>query len=444
MKKIFLIATLVAVAVMLNPLQASADNRAKNRQEVINRNHGFYKDILMDSGVGLSSRRTLPAASSLGLEMEYFETPPKKVMTEEDKAYQTYVICGGEDDTNGWLLYPDGAPRYRMIFVNGGNAKVHANSLPKEGRDRIVEYVKNGGSYVGCCAGAYFGSAGGYSSLTKKSRHTQLYIGVWPGYTHSTNVRKTPFPLTIPKRSPLLKYYDFGGDNIVDKVYHNGGCFAYDGDVKPSPKGTEALALYRSHGTPKIDIYGKTGIWAYKANAKSGRVVLCGSHPEGVKKGERLELMSSMVLYAMDGNPTPQPKGVLKSGQVREMNKRTEDKAPEYTRIGDKQYHHFEVKVPRKCKQLKVKLAGYEGENGYDLTLCAKRGELAYKDNTSHKAISKGCDKEFTVNKPKAGKWYVSVLCETTVETEKGRNGTTYVGNKGVLNGVPYKVSVEY
>ena len=74
MKKIFLIATLVAVAVVLNPLQASADNRAKNRQEVINRNYGFYKDILMDSGVGLSSRRTLPAASSLGLEMEYFKS----------------------------------------------------------------------------------------------------------------------------------------------------------------------------------------------------------------------------------------------------------------------------------------------------------------------------------------------------------------------------------
>ena len=443
MKKIFLIAALAAVVVLSNPLQVSADNRAKNRQEVLNRSRGYYKDVLMDSGVGLACRRTLPAASSLGLEMEYFETPPKKVMTEEDRIYQVNVILGTEEDTNGWLLYPDGAPRYRMVFVNGGSAKTHAKSFPKEGRDRFVEFVKNGGSYVGTCAGAYFGSAGGYSSLKHKSRNTEWFVGVWPGYAHSTNVTKTRLTLTIPKRSPLLKYYDFGGDNAVE-VYHNGGCFAYDGNAKPAPNGTESLATYRTHGTPKIDIYGRTDIWAYKANAKSGRVVLCGSHPEGAKKGERLELMSAMVLHAIDGNPIPQPKGVLKSGQVREMNKRTEDKAPEYTRIGDKQYHHFEVKVPRKCKQLKVKLAGYEGENGYDLTLCAKRGELAYKDNTSHKATSKGCDKEITIEKPKAGKWYVSVLCETTVETEVGKNGYSYVGNKGVLNGVPYKVSVEY
>ena len=443
MKKNFLIATLVAVAVVLNPLQASADNRAKNRQEVINRNHGFYKDILMDSGIGLTSRQELPASEALNLQMEYFEGPRKKA-TEEDKAFQVSVVAGNEDDTNGWLMYPDGAPRFRMLYVNGGNARVHATSLTKKGRDRICEYIKNGGSYVGTCAGAFFASAGGYSSKRNKTRNTKLYIGIWPGYTHSTGLSKSNTGMTITKRSSLLKYYDFGGDKFVDKVRHNGGCYVYDGDVKPSPKGTEVLALYHYNDTERVHIDGKPAIWAYKANAKSGRVVLCGSHPEGVKNGERLELMSSMVLYAMDGNPAPKTKGVLKSGQVREMNKRTEDADPEYTRIGDKQYHHFEVKVPRKCKQLKVKLAGYDGENGYDLTLCAKRGELAYKDNTSHKATSKGCDKEFTVNKPKAGKWYVSVLCETTVETEKGKNGTTYVGNKGVLNGVPYKVSVEY
>ena len=444
MKKIFAIVAVVALAVSLTTTEASArPTREQNRQEVLNRGRGYYKDILMDSGVGLACRRTLPVADALGLEMEYFLTPPKKEMIEEDQIYQVNVVLGTEEDTNGWLLYPDGAPRYRMIFVNGGSAGYHARSFPEEARNRFVQFVNNGGSYVGTCAGAYFGSAGGYSSIKHKSRNTHLYLGVWPGYTHSTNIRKTRIPLAIPKRSPLLKYSDFGSDNIVE-VYHNGGCFYYDGNAKPAPDGTESLATYNTHGTPKVDVYGKTDIWAYKANAKTGRVILCGSHPEGAKKGERLELMSAMVLYAIDGNSAPQVKGTLKGGQVREMNKRTEDNDPKNTRIGDKQYHHFLVNVPRKCKQLKITLEGYEGENGYDLFLSAQRNGFAYTDTAFDKVVSAGCDKVLVIDKPKAGKWYVSVFCDTTVDTETGRNGFMYVGNKGVLNGVPYKVSVEY
>ncbi|MBR4968671.1 MAG: hypothetical protein IKY57_00750, partial [Alistipes sp.] len=188
----------------------------------------------------------------------------------------------------------------------------------------------------------------------------------------------------------------------------------------------------------------KLAIWGYKPNKNSGRAVLCGSHPEGVKEGERLELMAAMVLYAMDGNAKPQPKGVLVDGKVREMKKRTEDNVPAYTRIGDRQYHHFEVDVPAKCKKMVVSLAGYDGERDYDLVLYAKQGELAFENNSTVKAKAKACDAELVVKKPKRGKWYVSAHCKTTVEAKVGEKGTYYEGNLSVLNGVPYKISVRY
>jgi len=163
-----------------------------------------------------------------------------------------------------------------------------------------------------------------------------------------------------------------------------------------------------------------------------------------VKEGERLEYMSAMMLYAMDGNPAPKIKGVLEANEVREMNRRTEDKNPDFTRIGDKQYHHFSIDIPKRCRRAVVSLEGYEGEDNFDLLLCAKRGELAFSDNTTQKSSDKGCSKNLTIVKPKAGRWYVSVLCNTTVTATTGKFGTEYSGRTDVLNGVPYKISVKY
>uniref|UniRef100_UPI00405657DE BPL-N domain-containing protein n=1 Tax=Alistipes sp. TaxID=1872444 RepID=UPI00405657DE len=446
MKKLLIVAAIMATTSVLLPAQATASSkRDKARQAVLDRGRGYYKDIFMNSGIGLTSRRDLPVSESLKLSMEYFEGPDRRhKSTPQDSLLQANVFYGYEDDTNGWLLYPDGAPRFRMLYMNGGSAIKHAKSLTKEARDNVYKYVANGGSYVGTCAGAFFSSAGGYNAKRNKTRYTSYYIGLWPGYTHSTGLRKATTGMDIARRSPMLRYYDFGGDKFVKDVRHNGGCYAYDGERKPMPEGTEILAYYNFNDTEKVKIDGKPSVWAFKRGKESGRAILCGSHPEGVKSGERLDFMAAMVLYAMDGNPAPKPKATLKSGEVREMNKRTEDNDAAFTRIGDRQYHHFVVNVPRKCQKLEIALEGYEGGEKYDLTLCANYKELAYTDQAVKKVVSNGCTKTLTIDAPKAGRWYISVLCETTVSTDIGNNGTIYTGDLSVLNGVPYKISVKY
>lgn len=82
---------------------------------------GFYKDIFMSGGANLTSRKTLHAAESLGLTYEYYAG--------KDPVQQNKLLIGTADDENGLLLYPDGQPRFRMLYVNGGAATKHGMSL---------------------------------------------------------------------------------------------------------------------------------------------------------------------------------------------------------------------------------------------------------------------------------------------------------------------------
>jgi len=440
MKKLLFILSLAALVGIASPVDAAPRGKAKARAEVLKRNQGYYKDVFMDGGIFLTSRTTLPAADFLGLQWEFFIAGrKKKELTKVDTLLQIKTFCGCEEDTNGKLLYPDGAPRYRMIYVNGGRAGSHGRSMTPEGKAQMLRYVAAGGGYVGTCAGAYIASSGS----GKKLRFAKEYYGMWPYCVYGTRLSKSKTDMSVERKSPLLRYFDFGGDKRVNDVFHNGGCYTKDEDFKAIPGVIEPLTRYIFTNTKKVKIDGQISAWAYKKDKQTGRVVSCGSHPEGVKEGERLEYMASMMLYAMDGNPAPKVKGELKAGEVREMNKRTEDKNPDYTRIGDKQYHHFELQVPKKCQRAIVTLEGYEGENNFDLVLCAKRGELAFTDN-AQKSGDNGTNKQLTIEKPKAGKWYVSVHCKTTVETKVGKYGTEYSGRTDVLNGVPYKISVKY
>lgn len=442
MKRLIPFLVVLTALTILSSNDALASKRDKRRTEVLQNGRGYYKDVFMNGGINLSSRRWLPVTRYLGLSLEYFATAPTAKMTKKDTLLQERIFSGYSGDTNGPLLYPDGEPRFRMVYFNGGGAARHGNSLKVEGRTTMQRYIANGGSYVGSCAGAFISSKGAISSKDLSIAHVDSYLNIWPGTTRGTGLSDSRTAMSIDRKSPLLKYYDFGGDKLVDSIYHNNGCYVYDGKNGIVPSGTEALSRYVFDDTEKVHINGKIGTWGYKHNAQSGRVVSTGSHPEGITKGERLEYMAAMVLYALNGNGEAQIKGELKNGEVREMNKRTEDNDPAYTRIGDRQYHHFVVNIPKKCKRAVISLEGYKGEDNFDLTLCAKRKEMAYHDNTLHQVVSLGCKKTLAIDNPKAGEWYVSVFCETTVTAEDGKYGTEYSGRLDVLNGVPYSIKV--
>jgi len=391
-------------------------------------NRSFYKDVFLDAGIVLTSRKSLAAATYLGLSLEGVSLPYSNPSA-EDKALQTAIISGNSDDLNGRLLYPDGQPRYKLLFVNGGTASSHGQYLGLDGLERMCTFVENGGSYVGTCAGAFLASKG-YDD----KEDYKFYLSLWPGVSIHTNLKNVRFGMSIEEDSPLLKYYDFGGDHYVDSIRHNNGAYP-----KFLPAGTEVLARYNY--PKKESVHLQPGIWAYKKSHKSGRVVMEGSHPEEVKEGERRDLTAAMMLYAMDGVGVTTMKGFLKNGEERVMNKQSSDNKPAYARIGDLQTHHFAAYIPSDAKNIKVEVTS---SSKYDLALMMNQGTYAYSDVAEYCSSVSGGHQELSFPSIREGLWFIAVQCLSTVTVKETDYGQAYGGNLEVLNGIPYKISISW
>ena len=381
---------------------------------------GYFKDIFCDGGAHLTSMTNLPAANELGLLVEYLYTSSYDV--------QNGVMIADDIDSNGHLLYPDGAPRFRMIYTNGGTATNHGNSLGETGRERVRTFFANGGSYSGSCAGAFIAS-----NHWDETGTNPAYYHIWPGRASETGLTDAYTGHIIPDGSRLLNYFDFGGDFYIDNVRHNGGCYA--NEQIDYPPGTEVLLRY---DYPGWDMHEMARTWAYKPRGTSGlnagRVVVTGSHPEAVDTGERLDMMKAILLYALDGAGIPQVKGELTNGEMRSMDLYAEDSLPEFTRIGDKQYHHFTFLAPPEADSLTIELAG---EVGFDFKLYANPGDFAFENTALFASSGEGSEHVLQLPADESALWYIGVECVSTVDALN----YIYYGGTEVLNGVAYDIT---
>lgn len=383
---------------------------------------GYYMDVFMDGGVSLTSRTSLPAVPFLGWQMEYLATSTKTVQDE--------VIIGNDKDSNGSLLYPDGEPRFRMIYCNGGQSNNHGTSLGAAGRSRLIQFVTNGGAWVGTCAGALLASLG-YDS----HQETEEYLHIWPGHVYHTGLSDTQTDMTVIPGCALLNYYSFGGDLYIKDVRHNGGCYM-DETNYPVPEGTEILMRYEC---PGLKPHGKPSCWAYKPNEFEGRRVLTGSHPEAISDGERREMMAAMMRYATDGCGIATVKAELSNGKIREMNDNTD---PLHAGIGDGQYHHFKVIIPEGSKNVRIELSSnYSG----NLQLALRKGGLAWRSDADYFLAQKGANKKLVFDNIDEGEWYVSVYCpDKPVSKLTNKEYYSYSGNVEPLSGVAYGIKVSW
>ena len=425
---------IISVTVLLAALAAAAQDHVP----------GYYKDVFMDSGIMLTSRKDLPVTEMLGLSMEAFvstqhASAAPHPFTLADTLRQRELVTGSPIDENGILLYPDGAPRFRMIYMNGGKAAGHGRSLEETGRQHYRDFIAAGGSYLGSCAGAFVASLGSRNAEGKIS-NTATYIGLWPGHTMGTKLEKSYTAVDIVPDGPLTRYFDFDARMHIDSVRHNGGCFAF---METAPEGTEILATYSTKGRElERDIDGLPVIWAHKASPEAGRVVLCGSHPEGARETpDNLALMAAMVRYAFAGNRGPEVKATLVPGESRTMKDR---KDPAFAPVGDRQYHHFTVDVPKGVKTMTIDLKGFPGHQDFDLHLYASRTGFAFGERATWAHVELGVDKTLTIKDPKPGKYWIAVFCATTVTSTMGKYGVEYSGRTDVLNGVPYTIQVDF
>jgi len=391
-------------------------------------NQSYYKDLFLDGGISLTTLKTLSAARYLNLSTEGV-TFPSSITTSEKKTLQKAIISGDSYDSNGRLLYPDGQPRYKLLFVLGGDSRAHGQSLEKSGLENMRQFVQSGGCYVGTCAGAFLAS-NGYDARTDY----QHYLSIYPGMMTHSGLVGVHHGVLIEKDSPLLQYDSFGGDSRIDSVYHNYGGYPVD-----LPERTEVLA--RISYPKRKSAHLQPSVWAYKDSQYSGRIVLCGSHPEAVSKGENRDLLAAMLMYAMDGRGVASLKGFLKNGVKRLMDKTTEDKNPAYTRIGDLQTHHFAAYIPPGAKNIQVEVSS---PSDCDLALMMNQQTYAFPDESEYCSSVPGAHQSLSFHSIKEGFWFIGVKCLTTVTVKETDYGQEYSGKTEVLNGVPYTISISW
>ncbi|MBO4263077.1 MAG: hypothetical protein J5871_00160 [Bacteroidales bacterium] len=420
-------------------------------------NTAYYKDLFLDGGCelnpgikenGVVVNGRLPyAMDKTGItNAEYFLSTIDDVNNgyiASDKTLQTNIISGTSTDLNGVLLYPDGEPRFRMIYVFGGHSGPHGTTLGETGRARVNTFYTNGGSYVGSCAGAYL--AGRYATGSALA-----YFNIWKdGNMKGTGISNSSIDIKMVS-NVFASYYGPANGVTVTGARHNGGGYM---DVNSGPAGTEIIARFMNQtgkNTSSQGFYNQPGVWAYKASKTSGRLVVTGSHPEDAASGDILNLTSSMFKYAWDGSGNAKVKGVLHNGEARAMTKGTSDNQPAYTGIGDLQCHHFVCYLPQAVSSMTIKLAG---SGSYNLQLYLKKDSFAFPGSSpDYQSTASGVSKTLTTGALSAGLWYVTVRCATTVtskevttntSTNKGRY-FTYSGSTGVLNGVPYTITASW
>jgi len=415
---------------------------------------GFYKDLFMDGGIRLTHRTTLPSATTLGLEMEFLATGAEvdEIATASDTAIQIAIMSQSEEDANGVLLYPDGEPRFRMIYMNGGKSTSHATSMSEggcEGIARIRQFYYNGGGYLGTCAGAFM-TGTGYDET-----ESFVYLRFVSFKPKHTKVSEQNMSMSVEPGCPLLQYYNFGGDNLIADIYHNGGCYANEGMCQ----GAVALLRYSTASHSDVaarNVNGKISSWTFKRDSISGRLCAIGSHPEGVSSGEKLDLMCAFEKYILANLGAATIKDTLFNGKEIAMTKSTSQADPAHTRIGDKQNHHFALWVPAGAKNLTITLdkVGWETYENCQLDLYGKKGNFAFiSKGVDYAVINDNAHKEISIPNPEKGLYYFCVNCPTTVSSEKvsysnekSKTGYyyKYTGNTEVLNGVPYTIKATW
>ncbi|MCR4623965.1 MAG: biotin--protein ligase [Alphaproteobacteria bacterium] len=161
--------------------------------------------------------------------------------------------------------------RYDKIVVPGGADCPYHKKLKGAGCNNIKKFVENGGTYIGICAGGYFGSKKVEFGLgTDIEVNEDRELAFFPGVA----------------RGPMLKPYAYDSedgasaakirssiDGSIFYSYHNGGStFVLDGI---SQNGIEVLAEYADENNAPAVIRCKYG---------KGQAILSGIHFEADQK----------------------------------------------------------------------------------------------------------------------------------------------------------------
>lgn len=163
----------------------------------------------------------------------------------------------------------DALSRCDVLVMPGGSGSAQSRKLGDVGRDRVRRFVREGGGYVGICAGSYLASSHYDWSLhlLNAQVHDRAH---WARGTGRVTLTMTPAGQVALGES----------DEQIDVYYGQGPLLIPDN--KPDLPAFEPLAKYATeiakNGAPSGVMIGTTAI--ARARFGQGRVICYSPHPE--------------------------------------------------------------------------------------------------------------------------------------------------------------------
>lgn len=195
------------------------------------------------------------------------------------------------------LLKSEWGSSCRLLVMPGGRDLPYCKELNGKGNQNIKKFVDGGGSYLGICAGAYYGSA--YVEFDKDDPNMAVVgprelaffpitaVGpAFPGFSYITNAGAHVAGVMVTEPGQKI----LGKEVSLTSLFYDGGCYfknrkKADGEDVPDDDVLSRITLtsYTGHSEPRlsnmqIDVSGCAAIVGGRVG--QGKVVLTGLHFE--------------------------------------------------------------------------------------------------------------------------------------------------------------------
>lgn len=184
------------------------------------------------------------------------------------------------------LLKQPWQPTCALLVLPGGADLGYCATLSGHGNRLIRQYVNNGGSYLGLCAGGYYGAAkcefevGGGAMEVIGARELEFFPGTargaaFKGFVYNSEAGTRAATMRIHRNA----FKDVSREGTLPekfKVYANGGSVFVDAQ-NFADRGVEILASYDD----ELDVEsGEDAAAVIYRKIGNGNVILTGPHPE--------------------------------------------------------------------------------------------------------------------------------------------------------------------
>ena len=159
------------------------------------------------------------------------------------------------------------------LIMPGGASDIYEKQLGEKGNDKIREYVSNGGSYFGICAGAYYACKNTEFEIGQDDLEINKSYGLDLVEAKAVGSLSKELNINSFSRGPeAVDIVDVCSDgNIFKSYYHGGPKFEHQSDKN---KDFDVIANYH---LPNSDDKASAIV---EKNYDNGYVCLSGVHPE--------------------------------------------------------------------------------------------------------------------------------------------------------------------